>query len=136
MRKVMEFLFRAASLVVDTIRTFFLIVLSVLGPIAFAISVFDGFQGTLVQWLARYISVYLWLPISDLLGVMLAKIQTLVLQSEMEMIQDPLSVFSPDGSTGHLSGCSCSSGWWDTSVSLPWRTGWYRPAAWGRTTGT
>ena len=38
MRKVMEFLFRAASLVVDTIRTFFLIVLSVLGPIAFAIS--------------------------------------------------------------------------------------------------
>ena len=34
MRKVMEFLFRAASLVVDTIRTFFLIVLSVLGPIA------------------------------------------------------------------------------------------------------
>ena len=99
MRKVMEFLFRAASLVVDTIRTFFLIVLSVLGPIAFAISVFDGFQGTLVQWLARYISVYLWLPISDLLGVMLAKIQTLVLQSEMEMIQDPLSVFSPDGST-------------------------------------
>ena len=45
MRKVMEFLFRAASLVVDTIRTFFLIVLSVLGPIAFAISVFDGFPG-------------------------------------------------------------------------------------------
>lgn len=89
MRKVMEFLFRAASLVVDTIRTFFLIVLSVLGPIAFAISVFDGFQGTLVQWLARYISVYLWLPISDLLGVMLARIQTLVLQSEMEMIRDP-----------------------------------------------
>lgn len=44
MRKVMEFLFRAASLVVDTIRTFFLIVLSVLGPIAFAISVFDGFR--------------------------------------------------------------------------------------------
>ena len=99
LRKVMEFLFRAASLVVDTIRTFFLIVLSVLGPIAFAISVFDGFQGTLVQWLARYIGVYLWLPISDLLGVMLAKIQTLVLQSEMEMIQDPLSAFSPDGST-------------------------------------
>lgn len=99
MRKVMEFLFRAASLVVDTIRTFFLIVLSVLGPIAFAVSVFDGFQNTLVQWLARYISVYLWLPISDLLGAMLAKIQTLVLKNEMEMIQDPLSVFSPDGST-------------------------------------
>ena len=52
-----------------------------------------------MQWLARYISVYLWLPISDLLGAMLAKIQTLVLQSEMEMIRDPLSALSPDGST-------------------------------------
>lgn len=99
MRKIMEFLFNAASLVVDTIRTFFLIVLSVLGPIAFAVSVFDGFQNTLVQWLARYISVYLWLPIADLLGAMLAKIQTLMLQKEMEMIQDPMSVFSPDGSS-------------------------------------
>ena len=102
---------------------------------SFAISVFDGFQGTLVQWLARYISVYLWLPISDLLGVMLARIQTLVLQSEMEMIQDPLSVFSPDGSTA-IYLVFMLIGWSDTSVSLPWRTGWYRPAAWGRTTGT
>lgn len=58
-RRILEFLFDAASLVVDTIRTFFLIVLSLLGPIAFAISVFDGFQNTLVQWLSRYISVYL-----------------------------------------------------------------------------
>lgn len=58
-RRILEFLFDAASLVVDTIRTFFLIVLSLLGPIAFAISVFDGFQNTLVQWFSRYISVYL-----------------------------------------------------------------------------
>lgn len=99
LRKVMEFLFRAASLVVDTVRTFFLIVLSVLGPVAFAVSVFDGFQGTLVQWLARYVSVYLWLPVSDLFGAMLAKIQGLILQNEMEMMRDPLSVFSPDGSS-------------------------------------
>jgi conjugative transposon TraJ protein len=51
--------FQAAALVIDTIRTFFLIVLSILGPIAFAISVWDGFQSTLTQWLTRYISVSL-----------------------------------------------------------------------------
>lgn len=73
-RKVTEFLSRVVSLVVDTIRAFFLVVLSVLGPFAFAVSVFDGLQGTLVQWPVRYISMYLWLSISDLLGVMLAKI--------------------------------------------------------------
>lgn len=54
MRKLLEILFQSASLVIDTIRTFFLIVLSILGPIAFALSVFDGLQNTLIQWLARY----------------------------------------------------------------------------------
>jgi conjugative transposon TraJ protein len=42
-REFLEVLFQAAALVIDTIRTFFLIVLSILGPIAFAISVWDGF---------------------------------------------------------------------------------------------
>ena len=48
-RKVIEVIFQGASLIVDVIRTFFLIVLLVLGPLAFAISVFDGFHNTLIQ---------------------------------------------------------------------------------------
>ena len=36
-RELLELLFEAAALVIDTIRTFFLIVLSILGPLAFAI---------------------------------------------------------------------------------------------------
>ena len=60
---VLELLFAAASVILDVLRTFYLIVLSLLGPIAFAISVFDGFQSTLTQWLTKYISIYLWLPI-------------------------------------------------------------------------
>lgn len=99
MRKLLEILFQSASLVIDTIRTFFLIVLSILGPIAFALSVFDGLQNTLVQWLARYISVYLWLPVADLFGAMLAKIQTLILQEEMNLMADPMSVIDVDGSS-------------------------------------
>ena len=43
-RELLEMLFQAASLTIDTIRTFFLIVLSILGPVAFALSVWDGFQ--------------------------------------------------------------------------------------------
>ena len=38
-RSLLELLFAAASLLIDTVRTFFLVVLSVLGPIAFSISV-------------------------------------------------------------------------------------------------
>lgn len=45
-RSLLELLFAAASLLIDTVRTFFLVVLSVLGPIAFSISVWDGLQST------------------------------------------------------------------------------------------
>ena len=58
-----------------------------------------GLQNTLVQWLARYISVYLWLPVADLFGAMLAKIQTLILQEEMNLMADPMSVIDVDGSS-------------------------------------
>lgn len=95
-REFLEVLFMAAALVIDTIRTFFLIVLSILGPIAFAISVWDGFQSTLTQWLTRYVSVYLWLPVADLFSAMLAKIQSLIIEREIEMLADPS--FIPDTS--------------------------------------
>ena len=97
-RDFFELLFNASALVIDTIRTFFLVVLSILGPIAFAFSVYDGFQATLTQWLARYISVYLWLPISDLFSSVLAKIQVLMLEQDIKLLQDPSYI--PDGSNG------------------------------------
>ena len=79
-RWVMELLFQAASLILDTIRTFFLIVLSILGPLAFAIS--------------RYIGIYLWLPVSDLFSAVLARIQLLMLQKDVAALEDPN--FIPD----------------------------------------
>lgn len=89
-RDILELVFQAAALVIDVIRTFFLIVLAILGPIAFAISVWDGFQSTLTQWITRYISVYLWLPVSDLFSTILARLQSLMLQSDIERMQtDP-----------------------------------------------
>jgi len=93
---LLEILFQAAALVIDTIRTFFLIVLSVLGPIAFAISVWDGFQSTMNKWFNRYIAVYLWLPVADLFSAMLAKIQSLILERDIEMLADP--TYMPDTS--------------------------------------
>lgn len=95
-REFLEILFQAAALVIDTLRTFFLIVLSILGPMAFAISIWDGFQSTLTQWFTRYISVYLWLPVSDLFSAMLSKIQSLILQRDIDSLSDPN--FIPDSS--------------------------------------
>lgn len=93
-RNIVELLFHAAALVIDVIRTFFLIVLSILGPIAFAISIYDRFQSTLVQWITRYISVYLWLPVSDLFSSILARIQIKMLEKDIDNLSDPS--FIPD----------------------------------------
>ena len=97
-RELLELLFKAAALVIDTVRTFFLIVLSIMGPISFAISVWDGFQSTLSQWITRYISVYLWLPVADMFSSMLAKIQSLILEQDIQNLSDPNYI--PDGSSG------------------------------------
>ena len=99
MREVLELLFAAAALLIDTLRTFFLIVLSILGPIAFAISVWDGFQSTLSQWMCRYIQIYLWLPVSDLFSSVLAKIQVLMLENDIKELQNNPD-FSIDSSNG------------------------------------
>lgn len=97
-RELLELLFNAAALVIDTLRTFFLIVLSILGPVSFAISCWDGFQASLSQWFVRYISIYLWLPVSDLFSSVLARIQILMLQRDIEQLSDP--DFIPDSSNG------------------------------------
>lgn len=95
-RELLELMFQAAALIIDTLRTFFLIVLSILGPLVFAISVYDGFQSTLTQWITRYISIYLWLPVADLFSTVLARIQILMLKQDIEALSDPN--FIPDGS--------------------------------------
>lgn len=94
---LLELLFEAAALVIDTIRTFFLVVLSILGPIAFAFAVWDGFHATLTQWIMRYITIYLWLPVSDLFSSVLARIQVLMIRQDIEQLSDPS--FIPDGSS-------------------------------------
>ena len=93
-RSFLELLFQAVGLILDTLRTFFLIVLSILGPLAFAISVYDGFHGTMVHWICQYISIYLWLPISDLFSSVLARIQVLMIEKDIAALTDPN--FVPD----------------------------------------
>ena len=87
---LLEIVFQAAALIIDCLRTFFLIVLSILGPIAFAFSIYDGFQNTLVTWITRYINIYLWLPVADIFSTILAKLQTLILQKDIaDMAANP-----------------------------------------------
>lgn len=95
-RSLLEILFQAASLVIDTIRTFYLVVLAILGPIVFALSCYPGFENSLSTWFTRYIQTYLWLPVADLFSSVIARIQVLMLKADIDQLNDPS--FIPDSS--------------------------------------
>ncbi len=84
--EVLQILYEAAALCINTIRTFYLIVLAILGPIVFGLAVFDGFQHTLTAWLARYINVFLWLPVANIFGSIIAKIQENMLRIDIQQV--------------------------------------------------
>lgn len=93
MSEVLRVLFEAAALCIDTLRTFQLVVLSILGPLVFGIAVFDGFQHTLTVWLARYINIYLWLPVANIFGSIIGKIQELMLKLDISQVQNSGDTF-------------------------------------------
>ncbi len=81
--EALEFFYQCAALIIDTIRTFKLVVLSILGPFVFGLSVFDGFHQTIRNWLARYINVFMWLPVANIFGAITAKIQLNMQQMQL-----------------------------------------------------
>lgn len=90
---VLKVLFEAAALCVNTIRTFYLIILAVLGPLVFGLAVFDGLQNTLTSWLARYINVFLWLPVANIFGAVIGKIQENMLKVDIGQIEQTGDTF-------------------------------------------
>jgi conjugative transposon TraJ protein len=102
MSEVLRVLFEAASLCINTIRTFYLIVLAILGPLVFGIAVFDGFQHTLTVWIARYINIFLWLPVSNIFGSIIGKIQENMLKVDIAQVQDYGDTFFSPTDTAYL----------------------------------
>ncbi len=102
MSEVLELLYEAAALCINTLRTFQLLILAILGPLVFAFAVFDGFQHTLVVWIARYINVFLWLPIANIFGSMIGKIQEQMLQLDINQISEQGDTFFSATDTGYL----------------------------------
>jgi conjugative transposon TraJ protein len=88
MSEVLRVLFEAASLCIDTLRTFQLVVLAILGPLVFGLAVFDGFQHTLTVWLARYINIFLWLPVANIFGSIIGKIQEKMLEMDIAQVNE------------------------------------------------
>jgi conjugative transposon TraJ protein len=102
MSEVLQVLYQAAALCINTIRTFFLIVLAILGPLVFGLSVFDGFQHTLTVWLARYINVFMWLPVANLFGAIIGKVQEKMIALDLQQIAHNGDTFFSPQDTAYL----------------------------------
>ncbi len=102
MSEVLQVLFAAAALCINTIRTFYLIVLAILGPLVFGFAVFDGFQHTLTVWIARYINIFMWLPVANIFGSILGKIQENMLRIDISQIGQAGDTFFSTQDTAYL----------------------------------
>jgi conjugative transposon TraJ protein len=90
--EILQVLFEAAALCINTVRTFYLVILAILGPLSFAFSVYKGLEDSLSQWLSRYIHVYLWLPVANIFGSLIGQVQ-------QEMIKLDISQLNATGQT-------------------------------------
>ncbi|WP_374163823.1 conjugative transposon protein TraJ [Arcticibacter sp. MXS-1] len=102
MSEVLQVLYEASALCINTIRTFYLIVLAILGPLVFGFAVFDGFQHTLTVWIARYVNVFLWLPVSNIFGSILGKIQENMLKLDISQVEGSGDTFFSSTDTAYL----------------------------------
>lgn len=102
MSEILHILYEAAALCINTIRTFYLIVLAILGPLIFGISVFDGLQHTLTVWIARYINVFLWLPVANIFGAIIAKVQENMLRIDIQQVVKYGDTFFSSTDTAYL----------------------------------
>lgn len=102
MAQVLKVIFEAAALCINTIRTFYLIVLAILGPLVFGIAVFDGFQHTLTVWIARYLNIFLWLPVANIFGGIMGKIQENMLKEDLHQIATHGDTFFSTTDTAYL----------------------------------
>jgi conjugative transposon TraJ protein len=102
MSEILHILYEAAALCINTLRTFYLLVLAILGPLAFGFAVFDGLQHTLTVWIARYINVFLWLPVANVFGAIIGKIQENMLRIDIQQVIQYGDTFFSSTDTAYL----------------------------------
>jgi conjugative transposon TraJ protein len=86
--QLLEILYEAAALCVNTVRIFYLVVLAIVGPLCFALSVFNGLHHVLNAWFARYIHIFLWLPVCNIFASIIGQVQVEMLKIDIKQLQD------------------------------------------------
>jgi conjugative transposon TraJ protein len=85
--QIMQLVYEAAGLCINTLRTFELVLLGILGPLVLGLTVFPGFEHLLTSWLGRYVNVFLWLPVANIFGSLCGQIQAAMIKIDLQQIQ-------------------------------------------------
>ncbi|MDR3712377.1 MAG: conjugative transposon protein TraJ [Puia sp.] len=85
--QILETLFEAASLCVNTVRIFYLVVLAIVGPLVLGLSVFDGLHHLVVAWFAKYVHIFLWLPVCNIFGSIIGQVEVQMLKIDIQQLQ-------------------------------------------------
>jgi conjugative transposon TraJ protein len=99
---ILQIIFNCAALCINTLRTFHMVVLSIIGPLVFGLAVFDGLSNSLSAWLARYINIYLWLPVANIFGAIIGNIQEELLKLDISQIKQTGDTFFSETDTAFI----------------------------------
>ena len=86
--------YTAVVFALNAIRTFTLAILALVGPLALGFSLWPPFARSFIGWLGRYITVYLWLPVANILGFLISSVMVQFNQVHVDAVTDTGSVLA------------------------------------------
>lgn len=84
-----------AQMFVSFLSVIYMIILSITGPLTFVLAIVPMFMSSLGSWLARYIQITLWIPISHIIVIIMNYFHIIILKNAItgtEAITWPTSI--------------------------------------------
>ncbi len=94
---IAELLAALTKFVLAFTRCFSMSVMCILGPLVFAISIFPGYKQGISQWIARFVCIYMWIPLFHLVDIF---INTVTLEIGKAMVGQISSLVAEAKATG------------------------------------
>lgn len=92
-------IFGAIKLTLRVVSYAFRIILIVLGPFAFAMSVLPAFKGNWVSWVGKYINVCLFIPIANIMDVIINKLNVLLISTHIDYYKEAITALTDSTSS-------------------------------------
>lgn len=80
---IVDVLTTVAQIFISFLSIMYLMILSLTGPITFALAILPAFKGGITSWFARYIQIMLWIPLSQIFMYMMYSVQNILLSESL-----------------------------------------------------